>query len=665
MQKTNAENFVEEIIQIYNTGCRKPRNTPELKKRFNDQVAYEEAYKEKSRICHVDGTGFFSSKTAADLTGVHVDQLTDQLKYRFFDYNVMTEMRCMMNLIIDIKDNNGESERSRIHRFIDNPKRFGADSAYNYAMRTDLDSDGKTHDSFKGEMVVIKCPREPSSAKELIHELCVGIRLSELRKYSCSNFSMVYDAWDCSAPVVNDDTNEVINWCMASKNPVSYVAYEMIHNPREMNTVARDRSPDVHLKMAQYLMQMAQAERLASLLCGFQHYDAHGGNVLLRPFHFSRENDSGRLEPAKMEPFYVYYDYNGVKSFVPTPGEIVTFIDYGMSRCVMEDGTIVGKLNASGSQINTKVADPYEGDVLGDIYKMICAILIQSFHFDNDNLIIFLGNLLNEFFYKDAEINWDVIRGTLESQSDIVFLLPPSMIKERGLKIDDFINLLRDLTMHFYNFELLYTEDRLPKDAKIFGYLPKFEDYKELEKEIGFTVSKVPTLFDLSDAITNESDRVDILKTNIMKHFGEVIHNERSSITSLIHAPKPSSFYPLDTGRRAIEDENYEAIRNIEEVAVVANICYELTEKLKVYRSCKEKLDHVELTKLISECQIRLREFTTYIEKIKVQLMANMKHIKNAMKEPRTDKEEVDPLFNLSDKYEKTISALRNIRITL
>lgn len=706
-QKSNVKKLTEEINAIYNNGLSVPKNTPETNARFNAQVAYEEKYKEDNRLCHTDGSGLaqYAGVDTSLLSGVHKDQLSSMLKHQFYDYNFMTEMRCMINTIIDIKDGDDISERARIHRFIADPKRFGAPSAYNYALRSDINSnenygkDTNKYDSFRGDMVVVKCPREPSSAKELIHELCVGIRLEELRKYGCCNFSTVYDAWYCGAPVVNDsydeittqeidkvtgklvtvvkkvpskNNNEVINWCMASDNPVSYVAYEMIHDAKPMNDIASDFSENVHLKMAMYLMQMSQAEFLAENLFGFQHYDAHGGNLLLRPFPtFTKNKETNKIISGSIEPFYKYYNFAGVECYVPTPGEIVTFIDYGMSRCVMEDGTAVGKLDASGASANVKMCDPECGNVIGDIYKLICCILLQSMQNNNKKLTIFLGTILNDFFYRDSEFNWDNIQEAIIEQLDLVYLFPPPLIDKYGLNVYDFIIYLREHVITNYNFELMYTSENLPQGAKIFGYAEHFQTYEEIKKEIGLVIPEIPTLFDLSNAISSESDKLSIIKNNVINHIGEVIHNERMSINSLIHAKNPNAFHPLGKGRINIENEEKIASRNIEDVAAIANNCYNIIEKLRVYRNCQTILSSNELNILVSECQKRFTNDSHYIERIKTHLMVNFVNINNALKEPRRDikteedSENPDPLFNLSDKYEKTISALRKMSITL
>lgn len=698
-EKSNARKLTEEIYNMYTDGLRLPTNTPQSIARFNAQVAYEEEYKENNRVCRADGSGLsvFKGIDSTMLTGVHKKQLSSMLKHQFYDYNFMLEMRCMINTIIDIKDGDEESERSRIHSFIADPKRFGAPSAYSYAMRTDLNTgddygkEDRKHDTFQGDMLVVKCPREPSSAKELIHELCIGIRLAGLREYGCCNFAMVYDAWNCSAPVVDDSqviqkdpktgrvkkvpsktNNEVLNWCMATENPVSYVGYELIHGAQSMNDIVRDFSPDIHLKMAQYLMQMSHAENMAERYAGFQHYDAHGGNVLLRPYSlYTKDKVTGEITTLDIiEPFFMYYNFNDEDFYIPTPGYIVTYIDYGMSRCIMEDGTIIGKLDASGQNMNTGIANPDCGNVLGDIYKTICAILYQSSEIRNDPLTLFLANILNGFFYRDNPFDWDTIKQAMADQLPIVYLLQPPLIEKMGLNITMFINYLREYTLKTYGFELMYSNP--PEGSRIFGYHAHFEKFDEIKKEIGLSIPEIPTLFDLSTAISMESPNLDKIKNNVVKHIGEIIANERVGINSLVNAKQPSAFFHLDPKRYMVEKEKEQASRSIESVAVLASNCYEIMEKLKVYRNCRSLLKNDDLDELVSECQYRFTKDSQYIEKIKSQLMLNFSIIIDAMKEPRTDyttKEALDkypdPLFNLYDKYDKTIAALRRMSITL
>ena len=664
---SGAEKLTMTIIDMYNDGLKLPSNTSESIARFNEQVKYEESYKENNRVCHTDGHGSILGISVSDLSGIHKNIIIDGLKRKFYDYNFINEIRCMMNLIIDMEDGDGESERSRIHRFIADPKRFGAPSAYNYAMKSDFVSEedygkeNKKHDIFKGEMVVVKCPREPSSAKELIHELCVGLRLFELRKYGCCNFSMVYDAWYCGAPVVNDTTNEVNNWCMTSDNPVSYVAYEMIHDAKPFNDIAKDKSTDINVKMAKYLMQMCLSEYLAERFAGFQHYDAHGGNVILRPFPTVTKDNNGNIIKSEVLPFYMYYPFEGKECFVPTPGEVVTFIDYGMSRIIMEDGVSVGKLDASGRFKNSHIANPDDGNVLGDVYKLICAILSSSMYYSNNPLTIFLAEILNGFFFRDNKFDWNVISETLNYQSELVFLLPPPLIRERGLNIIDFINYLHDYALNYLNVELLYATPS--PNEKIFGYAEHFESEDKVRHEIGLEISEVPTLYDLSIAISSQSNSVNQLLTNVNKNIDVIIHNETIAISSIINTNSARAFIVLESTRKEIEEEKEIASRNIEIVAKVVNNCYELIEKLKVYNICKSTINNKLLDDLILRCQKNLNRDIKYIENIKSHLFLNANKITKAMKEPSTEKD--DPLFNLNDKYEKTISALKKISITL
>lgn len=670
---SNIDQMTLDIFKIYNEGAKKERDTKESIERFNSQIKYEDNYKESSRVCHTDGVGSILGISVNDLSGIHKDAIIKGLKNSFYDYNFMNEIRCMMNLIIDIKDGDGESERSRIHRFISDPRRFGAPSAFNYAMRTDLISNNKSdkkHDTSFGEMVVVKCPREPSSAKELIHELCVGIRLFELRKYGCCNFSMVYDAWYCGAPVVNDKNNEVNSWCMASDSPVSYVAYEMIHDAKPIEVIAKDKTPGIAVKAAKYFMQMALAEYLAQGLAGFQHYDAHPGNLLLRPFW--------------KEEFFIYYGFEGNEYFVPSPGEIVTFIDYGMSRVIMEDGTSVGKLDASGAFKNSCVADPDDGDVLGDIYKLMCALLNISIYYNNNELSIFLGRILNDFFYRDQNPNWNNLKKNLNDQKSSVYLLPPKYIREKGLNISDFINYLRSYTSENYNVELMHTS--APEGAKIFGHSDHFKDEPEIKKEIGLEIAEIPTLYDLSISILSSKGIDSKIMSNVSKNIITVLHNELISINSILNNNNRTGVIVLESGRINIEHDKEYTINAIEIVAKVIDNCYKIGEKIKSYKVCLPFIDNPDLNVLIDKCNKFLNSNISYIERIKSTLVSNKDKIKNAMKEQRNDfvfikrdqkapngvigvyegeDPPVDPLFNLMDKYETTINNLKSIFVEI
>lgn len=644
--KSNSVIITDILVKDFKDGGKMPRKTQKAIERFNTQVAYEENFKEENRICHADGTGSILGISASDLSGIHKDVIIKNLKERFHDYNFMNEFRCMINVIIDMPDSKNNSERSKIHQFIESPKRFGAKSAYSYALRSDLKSSEdsgkvkKKHDFFKGDMVVIKCPREPSSSKELIHELAVGLRLFELRKYGCCNFSMVYDAWYCGAPVVDDKTNEVISWCMNSDNPVSYVAYENIQNAVPIEDIVKDISDDTAIKTAMYLMQIALALNMAKAFAGFQHYDAHTGNILLRNYHD--------------DVFYIYYPFMGKQYYVPTPGAIATFIDYGMSRIIMEDGTSVGKLDYTGYFTNIGIT-PDDGDVISDLHKLICLLLAGAVDNKNEKLVQFLSQIIHFYFYKDEEFSGDGISYILNEQIPTIYHVPPKFVEILEWDIEEFIVFLNDYSKEVFGVDLLLEE--IPENAKIFGNAAHFKDPEEIKEEIGLDVAEVPTLFDLAQDPSNKK-----ILENVKKNINEILHNETLEIISILNGCSTCAFPSLDSGRKAITEELEYATSTIESVAKVVTSFFKISEKLKIYNALIGILDNKTLNGLVAKCQSKFDSNMAYIERIKKTLLENWKKIDAVMTGPDSKKED-DVLFNLHDKYKNTLSGLRSMSL--
>lgn len=648
--------ITKELVALYNAGKVKPRDKVLAKKIFTDQANYEAEYTERSRLCHTDGHGSILGISIADLSGIHKDVIINKLKTKFYDTTFMNEFRCMINTIIDISDGDAESERARIHHFINDPKRFGSPSAYNFALRSDLravDASGKGYDTFTGDMVVVKCPREPINAKELIHELVVGVELSKLRQYGCCGFSEVYDAFYCGAPVVNDSTNEVISWCMNSDNPVSYVVYENIQNAKPIKDLAEDMSPECALTTLKYITQIALYEYLAEIVCGFAHYDAHDENILLRKY-YDKE-------------FWIYCPFEGHNYYVPTPGCIATFIDFGMSRVLLEDGTSVGKLDSTGGFANIGITST-DGAAISDIHKILSFLLLRSILGKNESLYYCVSRLLGGYFYNKFDITFEEANYIIYEQNPARYHIPPEFAREKGWNMVNFINYLYKYSKEIYGLEVM--KETAPENALIFGNIDfPMTDPIKTGIEIGLGVAEIPSLFDLEQNPNNEK-----IKDRIVKHISNIIHNERLEISSILNSAAPAGFIPLESDQPGITKELEYAIHSIESASLVSNNCYLLLDKLKVYRMCDKILNNSLLSDLVNECQARYSSNSIYIESIKSVLIENYRKLQTVILGSPRDvplndvevlKYGVHPLFNLYDKYSKVISTLKKLGVTL
>jgi hypothetical protein len=664
-QPSNIIRITEDLVKLFNDGRSKPRNKVLAKQIFDNQVEYEAYYTENARLCHTNGKGSILGINIADLSGIHKDIIINKLKTNFYDVTFMNEFRCMINTIIDISDGDVESERARIHHFINDPKRFGEQSVFNFALRSDIravDNSGKSYDTFTGDMIVVKCPREPLNAKELIHELVVGVELSKLREYGCCGFSEVYDAWYCGAPVVNDKTNEVLNWCMNSEKPVSYVMYENIQNAKPIKDLVKDNSLECGPTTLKYLTQISLYLYLAEKFCGFSHQDAHDDNILLRKY--------------SDKEFFIYCYFEDKDYYVPSPGSIATFIDYGMSRVILPDGTNVGKLDVTGSFANIDISST-DGTAIADIHKLLCFLLLRSILDKNEQLFYCISRLLGGYFYGTQNMTLDEANYLTLTQNPFRYHLPPDYVREKGWSIIGFIKYLYEYSKQVYG--LIVMHESVPEGSLIFGNIDFPMSDPETTKEIiGLDIAEIPSLFDLEQS----PDNIEI-KERVMKHISTIVHNERLEISSILNSADPAAFIPLESTGEGILNEIEYANHAIESVAVVSNNCYLLLDKLKVYRCTNHIISAPILNELVLECQSKYSSNSVYIETIKNVLFENYRRLKIVIDEhvnslqklnsqnPKdnnliaSETKKYEVLFNLFDKYEKVISTLKKLGVTL
>jgi hypothetical protein len=594
----------EKLIQI-------PIDKDKAKNEFKKQVEYEANYLEKTRLCHTNGDGSILGISIRNISSINKKNILHALRTKFFDPVFMDEVRCMINTIIDMSDDDEESERARIHEFINKPKRFGTPSSYGFALMTDLKtSQDKGYDLYNGEMVVVKCPREPSNAKELIHELVVGVELSKLRKYGCCGFSYVYDAFYCGAPIVNDKTNEVISWCMNSNNSVSYVIYENIQNSKPIKSLVKDYSDKSCLNFIKYMTQIALYEYLAEIKCGFCHHDAHNDNILLRHYHDKE--------------FYIPCIFDDKTVYVPSPGSIATFIDYGMSTITTEDGIRVGKLDISGRNNALGISANYAA-AISDIHKLLCFMLRDSIYANNLPLTECISGILGSYFYGQDDMTIDECNIIVEKQSKSYYYINQNIIEKTDWNMRSFIKSLYNYSREKYGLDNMLLEP--PSDALIFGKIDLSPVPIINQEIIKLEIPEVPSLFDLYQSPDNEE-----IKQNIIKNIIEVINKERSIITPALTSSDGIAFIQFyDKNRERITEMLDIITISMDSFASVIDNLYILKEKLKVYDIVETTLSTPFLTKLYNECKTKHDKLSHYIENIKPVLIKNFNRLKHIL----------------------------------
>lgn len=611
---------------------------------YDKQVYYENQYMMENRICHTDGHNSLLGISVSEITGINKDFIIDNLKNNFGNYTLMEEIRCIINTIIDVKDGDTKSERERIHHFMSDPKRFGAESAYNFALKSDFTSNSQIYDKsyhkFNSDTVVIKCPREPVNIKELIHELVIGIgALNKLRVW-IPNFSYVYDAFFCSAPVINDENKEVLSWCMNTGSPVSYVIYENIQDSVSFDDFIDGRTQNNDFLM--YLGQISLSLYLAEYKYGFAHCDCHTGNVLLRNFY---EKD-----------FYIKYYFDGNEYYLPCPGKIATFIDYGMSHAVLDDEFNIGKLDVTGKYSNIGIPTN-DGTAISDIHKFLCFCLRLSIGKHNEQLYIMLSQILGGYFYNNINISYDEIMYILNEQWNCRYHVPPEIVRKLEWNMKDFILFLDKYTKNTYDFNLL--NESVPEGFKMFNefnYLSK--SINKVKEEIGIEISEIPTLFDYYEATESKKD---LIKNRIDNNLNLVISNENDEIDHKLSYTDQLAFYVITN--EEILDLEY-AIASIDNLSKIVDITFELYEKIKLYKSVGSAFNIVELNEKV---KLKFRNKKEYISLIKDTLFNNFRLIKififgEEKNGPLTETElsniSGNKYYNLYNKYNTTIDTM-------
>lgn len=648
---SRAKELTKQIINQYNNGKKLECDTEDSINIFNSQVKYEEDFIANNRLCH-NAKG--ENIDLSEISRYNNDTASKQLRERFWDYHFMEAIRCMINEIIDIKDGDGESERARIHKFLDGLTRFGKISSYSFALSGNISGRYSKSDSsnkYNGSMVVIKCPREPFNVKELVHELVIGIgALNKLRQY-IPNFSYVYDAFYCSAPVV-DDNNDVINWCMLSDNPVSYVIYENIQDACDLSDIESIINPHITTECLSYIMQISLAEYLAEGVCDFAHCDLHDQNVLLR-----RCND-GKL-------FYIRYLFEDKYYFIPAPGRIATIIDYGMSHAKLEDNTDIGKLDSSGYFSNIGI--PHNNTrAIADIHKLLGFLIQGAIDNNNHYLVDCVGKLFTGYFYNDINISKERLREMITIQSTSLFHVPFNIVDQERWSLTSFIQYLDEYTKHSYNITLL--NETIPNDSKVlYDDDMTIKDIEEIKIDLELNIPEIPSLFDLLQS------RSPKLLENICKNIDDVIRNEKKELASIFSSYHTSFYVIPKKYEELIETLDY-TNTSIEELSIILTNSWKLGQKITEIAKSLTIIDDKsgKLRKLLDNCTSKYEKLMSYVRRIFPQVIKNFEIIQRfifgkiliaELTEEENNHYIEHPLLDLYKKYKLIMSGFDKIDI--
>lgn len=641
-QIPDSVNFLtKRLNDEYERGRKLPRNTTQSIKQYNDQVKFEAQYLISSRICTQSGDNSLLGISNADISGIKKDVIIHKLDNNFYDYYLMEEVRCMLNTILDISDGS-ESERQRINAYFHGMKRFGTPSAHNYALKGDIREQNslkrKKHETYIGDMVVIKCPREPAGSRELIHERVVGDHLNRLRQF-IPNFSYVYDAFTCSGTTVNNTTKEVIDFCTSDVNPVAYVMYENIKNAIPIDDLPKGEYPtkESQIELAKnffrYLMQTAISLNLAERMCGFAHCDLHTDNLLLRK--------------VSDKPFAILYSHAGRDVYVLSPGSIATFIDYGMShiKAQYDENNLIdlGKLDSSGFFENIGISAK-NTSVMADLYKLICFFIRQCIYEDKITTVLEISSILAGYFYSEESLSESAIVNIIIKQFEQRYHVPYDIVMENGWNVVDFIEYLDGLFEQLYGEKLLLDEVPVDKDFNRYPLFGCFEDCKldepeQIRDELNIHIAEVPTL----EVFVLNPNNAEV-KKRVEANFNTVIGNERIEASKEINSNHHRGFVVMSSDENVALSQIPILTESIQDLNVLAGIVLKLYNRIKKYNFCLDKFGDPNLPKenpkssdkynkilkrLIAECTDAYGKNLEYINRIKSSIANNYLSIQN------------------------------------
>lgn len=536
-------NEIERLGREGETRLKTPEYENIYRKKSKAQIDYELEKLSADRLCHAGDKTAFSF-----LEGLNKEQIRTKLETEFYNHGVMEAFRCSINVILDSSDGE-ESTRERMHEFIGEISRFGAESVNGFALKTSL-GDVNNHIKKAFDMFVMKCPRSFFKSHEMVHEIMIGLEgLNEVRK-KCPTFSYVYDSFKDGAPITDKDKN-VVEWGLPGSAPVSYALYENIANAIPINDV--ENAEDFLLDY----MQCVLALIIAHKLCDFTHYDAHGENVLLK---FVSD-----------EPFYIGFDVDGIITYLRSSGRIASFIDYGMSHIKTRDGRHIGILDTDGFFDSCSIKSD-ESNVISDAYKLVCMVMTMSDKQDvKDMCMLILG-----YFFGKHVISEDEAKIITTRQWPARYHVPKELTSNWSL--EGLFEYCKVMALEFNHKNVLYIK---PGNVLGNGYMPTLRE--EIKLVSTFTV-EVPSAFEVygSKGKVEHEKMVNSLKNNPKA----VLIKETSELAKYLDFEYDDVYYALPTQEAKIKASLSVLTENIAHIAHLVEILYEMTQEIKYLEYC-------------------------------------------------------------------------------
>lgn len=428
----------------------------------------------KKPKCHEDTLDYLRDHIGT----FNTEELLRYLREKFYNRDVMRAIRCTMESIFTPVDDGGLQDNERIRYWIEPVERIGADSAFGYAIRSNVGDQGE-------DVLVLKAPRM-EDVESLVHEYIVGVYGTNLLRGIVPNFAYVFGTFDCTAPVLFQ-SGKVSTWCNEEVNSIGYVSYENITPSVTLGKYVETCTFGEFLNM---YLQIMYALRKAHQLVDFTHYDLHSQNVLVRDI--SGIFPDGCVIPYETESGTQYLFAN----------KIATMIDFGQAHIKIE-GKSFGYY---GIEQYGNVAS--QSFLLFDAYKLLLMSMRNMLQAGNKNCFDGAARILR--FFNSSEDPVSIIR----EQARYLYVLPRTK-KILGVQFDTFLRYLRQ------TFAPAFVTQNIPRNKILICKEEECKTETKVLTQLGFAnqvnAKNILEFYDLFDRFINNNNFQDA--ETIKKNF--------------------------------------------------------------------------------------------------------------------------------------------------
>jgi hypothetical protein len=345
------------------------------------------------------------------LPSLKTDELEHMVHDEFYNVNVMEVMSCLSEAIFytSVEQEGQVDANLRIADWFSDVKQIGGPSAVGTAMLSSLKD--------AGGMLVLKAPQDPKNT-ELLHELFIGSFGTNKARKDIPNFAYIYGGFECSYPIIDDDTGKVISLCGNPNGPkVQYVAYEAITSATSMNSAIKTITTGEFLSL---FMQVFFATYYGYMNFDWTHGDLHGENVMVRDISSTHKGE-----------FYIKYPMGNNDYYVQS-NSVATFIDYGNSH-IMFNGEHYGRTFCQGSLYPTKSFP------ISDIYKFLLFVGYHALQEKREDIIAYIARIFF-FFNQEEDIHF-----AITEQRGSFYVLPNNPYVHKIFTMESMLNYLLEL----------------------------------------------------------------------------------------------------------------------------------------------------------------------------------------------------------------------------